>query len=138
MSHSIIFLSKLGIDLKMTSVQHKVFFCETFFFLRNQYQVDSRKIARFFTSSIPSMLLNYCLNFPKTWIYINILVSFSSILSFLSTQLLPRNSFFYWREASRSYTLFYKNNVIRTGAFILAKKIKNKLRTRSGLLFHGT
>ena len=73
MSHSMIFLSKLGIDLKMTSAQYKVFFCETIFLLRNQYQLDSRKIIRFFTSSIAPVLLNYCLNFPETWRYLNML-----------------------------------------------------------------
>ena len=33
---------------------------------------------------------------------------------------------------------FYKNNFIRTKALILAKKIKNKLRTKPGLLSHRT
>ena len=32
----------------------------------------------------------------------------------------------------------YKNNFIRTKALILAKKIKNKLRTKPGLLSHRT
>ena len=31
---------------------------------------------------------------------------------------------------------FYKNNFIRTKVLILAKKFKNKLRTKQGLLFH--
>ena len=33
---------------------------------------------------------------------------------------------------------FYKNNFIRTKALIVAKKIKNKLRTKPDLLSHVT
>ena len=38
-----------------------------------------------------------------------------------------------------TYThLFYKNNFIRTKALVLAQKIKNKLRTKPGLLSRRT
>ena len=43
-------------------------------------------------------------------------------------------SFFF----SLTYTLFYKNYFIRIKAWILAKKTKNKVRTKPGLLSHRT
>ena len=109
------------------------------FFLRNQYQLHSRKITLFLISSVALMLLNYCLNFPETWRYINILFPFSSILNSLSTQLFPQNSFLLLkRSIKKLHSFFCKNNFTWTKAFILAKKIKNKLRTMPGLLLHGT
>ena len=130
LSHSIIFSSNKGSIQRWRQ-------CNTMssFFLRNQYQLHSRKITLFFISSVALMLLNYCLNFPETWRYINILFPFSSILNSLSTQLFPRNSFFLLkRSIKKLHSFFCKNNFIWTKAFILAKKIKNKLRTMPGLL----
>ena len=82
------------------------------YFWYNQYQHDSRKITRFFTSSIASMLLSYCLNFPETWIYINILIPIS-ILNSLSTQLFPRNSFFLLFKRSIKKLVFQSKLLVK-------------------------
>ena len=54
------------------------------YFLRNQYQHDSRKILLFFTRSIASILLNYFLNSLETGRYIDALIPINSILNFVS------------------------------------------------------
>ena len=41
-------------------------------------------------------------------------------------------------ETNILLSVFHKNNVTRTKPLILTKKIKSKLRTKSGLLYHGT
>ena len=92
MSQSMIFLTNKGLFQRWRQCNQGLLLWDKYFWY-NQYQHDSRKITRFFTSSIASMLLSYCLNFPETWIYINILIPIS-ILNSLSTQLFPRNSFF--------------------------------------------
>ena len=138
LSHSIIFSSNKGSIQRWRQLIQCLLLWD-FFFLRNQYQLHSRKITLFFISSVALMLLNYCLNFPETWRYINILFPFSSILNSLSTQLFPRNCFFLLkRSIKKLHSFFCKNNFTWTKAFILAKKIKNKLRTMPGLLLHGT
>ena len=53
MSHSKIFLSKLGIDLKMTSAQYKAFFCETIFFCEINISLTHGKLHAFLQAALP-------------------------------------------------------------------------------------
>ena len=60
MLRSMIFLSNKGLIQRWRQCTKWSSFVK-YFFVWNQYQHDSQKIIRFFTSSIASMLLNYCL-----------------------------------------------------------------------------
>ena len=54
MSRSMIFLSKLEIDLKMTSAQYKVFFCETIFFCEINISLNRAwKLHAFLQAALP-------------------------------------------------------------------------------------
>ena len=41
----------------------------------------------------------------------------------------------YFSDIRALHSFFYKNNFIRTKALVLAKNLKNRLRSRPGLLF---
>ena len=65
--------------------------------LQNQYQNGSKKIIFFFTSSIVSVLLNYCLNFLENWRF-NILIP---IRLLIFTVIFPKFLFAFKRNINK-------------------------------------
>ena len=93
MSHNMTFYLKRDWSKDDVRALHGLLLVDKYF-LRNQYQHDSRKIILFFTRSIASILLNYFLSFSETGRYTDILIPVNSISNSISRLVISRNSFF--------------------------------------------